>query len=114
MSENCIFCDLIKNNTAHRVNAGVYRIVPLNPVTKGHVLFVSETHSRNASEIPIITGVVFQVASAWAGASAEDYNLITSVGTNATQTVHHLHVHYVPRTENDGLTLPWTGQVKDE
>ena len=112
MSEDCIFCDLIKNGTAHSVSAGVYRIEPLNPVTKGHMLFVSETHSRNASELPIITGVVFQVASTWAGLG--EYNLITSVGANATQTVHHLHVHYVPRTKNDGLTLPWTGQVKDE
>lgn len=35
-------------------------------------------------------------------------NLITSAGAEATQSVFHLHVHIVPRGENDGLALPWT------
>ncbi|OHT47970.1 hypothetical protein BKG71_25700 [Mycobacteroides chelonae] len=39
-------------------------------------------------------------------------NVITSIGPDATQTVFHTHIHVVPRRENDGLHLPWTGQVK--
>ena len=39
-----------------------------------------------------------------------DYNLITSAGIPATQSVLHLHIHIVPRYENDGLHLPWTDQ----
>jgi histidine triad (HIT) family protein len=34
-------------------------------------------------------------------------NIITSAGTEATQTVFHLHVHIVPREAGDGLELPW-------
>lgn len=34
-------------------------------------------------------------------------NLITSRGAAATQSVFHLHLHLVPRTEGDGLALPW-------
>jgi histidine triad (HIT) family protein len=37
-----------------------------------------------------------------------DYNLITSGGREATQTVMHAHVHYVPRRRGDGLKLPWS------
>jgi histidine triad (HIT) family protein len=40
-----------------------------------------------------------------------DYNIITSMGEYATQTVFHLHVHIVPRRLNDGLHLPWTELV---
>lgn len=40
------------------------------------------------------------------------YNLITATGSEATQTIPHFHVHLVPRLAGDGLTLPWTGQVK--
>jgi hypothetical protein len=36
------------------------------------------------------------------------WNLITSAGTDATQSVFHLHVHLVPRRPNDGLKLPWS------
>jgi histidine triad (HIT) family protein len=35
-------------------------------------------------------------------------NLITSKGREATQTVFHMHLHLVPRAENDGLLLPWS------
>ena len=34
-------------------------------------------------------------------------NLITSRGRAATQSVFHLHLHLVPRADNDGLALPW-------
>lgn len=40
----------------------------------------------------------------------ESANFITSAGPAATQSVFHLHVHLVPRFEDDGLILPWTGQ----
>jgi histidine triad (HIT) family protein len=36
-------------------------------------------------------------------------NIITSAGSDATQTVFHLHLHVVPRRAGDGLALPWTG-----
>lgn len=90
----------------------VMRFEPLNPVTPGHMLFVPFTHVRNASEHPTLTGLVFQAAARWGKEQNREYNLITSAGPNATQSVWHLHVHYVPRAMDDGLYLPWTGQVK--
>jgi histidine triad (HIT) family protein len=35
------------------------------------------------------------------------FNIITSAGRDATQTVDHLHLHLVPRRPGDGLALPW-------
>jgi histidine triad (HIT) family protein len=47
-------------------------------------------------------------AARWGAEKNEDFNLITSRGKFATQTILHTHIHYVPRRENDGLFLPWT------
>ncbi len=35
------------------------------------------------------------------------FNLLTSVGSAATQTIRHLHWHIVPREEGDRISLPW-------
>lgn len=83
---------------------------PLNPVTRGHLLFVHRLHTRAADAIPMVAGRVFEAAATFASHNAEDFNLITSSGADATQTVQHMHIHYVPRRPNDGLHLPWTGQ----
>lgn len=109
----CVFCELIASKKTYEIDAGVYRFTPLNPVVEGHMLFVSSVHTDNASQSPAITGLVFAATARWAGNGSDNqYNLITSVGEYATQTIKHLHVHYVPRVAGDGLTLPWTGQEK--
>ena len=38
---------------------------------------------------------------------ADGINLINSCGAAAWQTVFHLHVHVIPRYEDDPLELPW-------
>ena len=83
---------------------------PLNPVTPGHMLFVPVRHVASALDDPYETALTMEIASRWAARLAEDFNLITSAGAAATQTVRHLHIHLVPRREGDGLHLPWTGQ----
>jgi diadenosine tetraphosphate (Ap4A) HIT family hydrolase len=42
-----------------------------------------------------------------------DYNTQFSNGPDATQTVFHLHIHLVPRQEDDLLPIFWTGQTKN-
>lgn len=113
----CIFCDILRRlapvEDLQDENLSVPSFVPLNPVTKGHRLFVPNVHVVNALEYPGITGVVFTAASKWAGKNGlTDFNLIVNNGHHAAQSVFHLHVHLVPRTANDGLVLPWTNQEK--
>lgn len=117
---DCVFCtkmdDVLADDGLEWNRQGnICWFRPLNPVVPGHFLFVPYAHVEDAGENPAVTGAVFAEAARfgekyrhWYG----DFNLITSAGTDATQTVFHLHVHYVPRKPNDGLHLPWTGQVK--
>ena len=112
MSVDCIFCDRSKiKSKVVLFNNNVFMFEPLNPVVDGHVLFVPKVHVKDASDNPLITAKVFKVASWYAKSKEQPFNLITSAGGEATQSVYHLHVHYVPRKENDGLQLPWTGQA---
>lgn len=122
---NCVFCKIIAGEEPAATviewpDTVAFR--PLNPVTEDHVLFVPKEHVTAAHEDPAVTAQVARRAAEWARsaqrvarydeATAAEYNLITSYGPAATQTISHLHIHYVPRRTGDGLPLPWTGQTK--
>lgn len=108
---SCVFCDRIRDEQYERtISSVVARFEPLNPVTRGHMLFLPKRHVGNAAAQPGLTGEVFAAASAYARERGGEFNLITSAGPCASQTVYHLHVHYVPRVLGDGLKLPWTEQ----
>lgn len=84
---------------------------PLNPVVKGHMLFVPREHTENAGVDILTFGDVASFAADFADKQLPDYNLITSAGAAATQTIGHTHIHYIPRTKDDELQLPWTNQT---
>lgn len=110
--EGCPFCQKIVDKSIEQIGvSGVYHFEPLNPVTPGHRLFITEYHYERADEAPGATGALFEWASWWAAERTGDFNLIVNAGADASQTVPHLHVHYVPRCAGDGLQLPWTSQA---
>jgi histidine triad (HIT) family protein len=97
---DCPFCAIVAGRAPAEIVHewdDALAIVPLNPVTKGHLLVIPKVHAtmRRASEL---------AAEQWC-------NVITSRGRVATQSILHLHIHVVPRREDDGLALPWTGQA---
>lgn len=85
-------------------------IEPLNPVTPGHALIIPMAHVPDFTTHPALSASLMGHAADYAAAVGGDMNLITSKGDAATQTVHHLHLHVVPRRPDDGLHLPWTNQ----
>jgi histidine triad (HIT) family protein len=108
--DDCVFCKIIEGTEPAEILAddGVcITIVPLNPVTEGHVLVIPKTHVRDFADDHIVSAYTMVTASLYAYRNPGEYNLITSRGKNATQSVFHLHIHLVPRRENDGLALPW-------
>ena len=38
---------------------------------------------------------------------AENYNLLQNNGRLAHQAVDHVHIHVIPKTENQGLVMDW-------
>jgi histidine triad (HIT) family protein len=107
MNDSCVFCAIIAGSSpatvVHRWPDAI-AIVPLSPVVEGHLLVIPTTHVRDALEDPDVTASTMRRA---AEIAPHPCNLITNVGREATQSVFHLHLHVVPRAENDGLALPW-------
>lgn len=103
---SCPFCDMFSNS-----DKDIIDIEPLNPIVEGHRIIIPREHVKDFSDDVEVTGRVMKYA-AELGKKIGEVNLITSKGVNATQSVFHLHVHLVPRKEGDGLSLPWTGQIK--
>jgi diadenosine tetraphosphate (Ap4A) HIT family hydrolase len=110
VNDVCPFCQRIDAGQ-YDWPLGDYEVVsfePLAPVTPGHRLFLPRQHVRDATVNNTLTKMTFGQAAAYGAEQHEDFNLIASVGPAATQTIGHLHVHYVPRRPDDGLRLPWT------
>lgn len=112
--DRCVFCEIVAGHAPANILGRTRDSLifePLRPVTLGHVLVVPHEHVADAAEAPEVTARVMRDAAGWAARAGCAFNLITSAGAEATQTVFHLHAHYVPRRAGDGLTLPWTGQT---
>jgi histidine triad (HIT) family protein len=91
---------------------------PLEPATAGHTLVIPRKHFRDLWKVePTIADelmhAVQHVGRAICSAlAAEGLNLITSAGEAAEQTVKHVHLHLVPRWEDDGFGPIWPDESK--
>ena len=109
---DCVFCRIVTRAEPADIVQEWYEALafrPLNPVTAGHVLVIPKVHVPDAAKWPHIAGMTMAHACQYAG-QLGDFNLITSRGRAATQSVDHLHIHVVPRGAGDGLVLPWTAR----
>lgn len=113
--EACPFCAIFADPAAavtkvFRISRQEMIIEPLDPVTPGHLLVVSRAHVANFAADPNVFEALAWAAAVYVHGFREpgDWNLITSMGPAASQTVDHLHIHLVPRHPGDGLELPWS------
>lgn len=107
---DCVFCEIVAGDAPARiVEDWLHTIVfhPLDPVTEGHLLVIPKRHVEDFTTDPITSAVTMLRAAEYAHEAGGEYNLITSKGANASQSVFHLHVHLVPRRAGDQLMLPW-------
>jgi len=107
----CPFCEINEGRApaefVHEWSDAI-AIVPLKPVVEGHTLVIPKTHVTDFTEDPAVSAATMRRAADLADRLLSgSMNLITSRGREATQSVFHLHLHLVPRAENDGLALPW-------
>jgi histidine triad (HIT) family protein len=107
--KECVFCGIVAGTepaTFVRTWKDAVAFVPFNPVSPGHVLVVPREHVRDATESDDVTALTM-VRAVELARNLSASNILTSVGTAATQSVFHLHVHVVPRSFGDQLMVPW-------
>ena len=117
LEDDCPFCEKIrKGDCAFSDDKIVAYFEPLNPVVDGHMLFIPTVHTEHRMRFnlsSIMIDQVMYIAHKYAITQESDFNLITSCGPSATQTIDHIHIHYVPRTDGDNLSLPWSKRKND-
>jgi histidine triad protein len=116
---DCPFCKIVRQNDpeVYEVfrNDHVVAFFPINPVVPGHLLVVPQRHIINIwhldpEEATQLSHAILRLSSAiQCSLSPEGLNIIQSNGEVATQSVPHLHVHLIPRWNNDNMGSIWPG-----
>ena len=88
----------------------VSAFMDIQPVNTGHILIVPNIAVATLAELDAETGArLFHVGQRIAAAvrrtdiACEGVNLFLADGVAAGQTVYHVHLHVLPRFENDGF-----------
>ncbi|MGD2135295.1 MAG: HIT family protein, partial [Gemmatimonadales bacterium] len=92
----------------------IVALLDLFPVHEGHTLVIPRRHVVDLSSCPgQLAGWLFQVSAQLApgiveAADAQGYNVWTANGAAAGQEIFHLHLHVLPRYDDDafGLRFP--------
>lgn len=117
----CPFCEIVQQDDP--VAREVYRddhvvaFFPTEPAVLGHVLLVPRRHvpdiwSLKPEEAARLSRTSLRISSAIRDALVPDgLNVIQSNGEAATQSVPHLHIHLVPRWENDAMGPIWPDET---
>jgi histidine triad (HIT) family protein len=113
---DCIFCQIVAGELPAQIideDEHTIAFMDISPATRGHALVVPRRHARDITEIePEELQAVAVAAQRLAKRmldrlGADGINLLNSCGAPAWQTVYHLHMHVIPRYEDDPLRLPW-------
>ncbi|CAD7771408.1 MAG: Protein hit [Candidatus Methanoperedenaceae archaeon GB37] len=111
---DCIFCKIIQGEipaTKVYEDEKVLAFMDINPLNDGHTLIVPKRHAETIFEIDpqdlIATIKVAQrLAIAIKKALNSDGMIVVQLNNKAAgQMVPHLHIHLIPRWENDGLQI---------
>jgi histidine triad (HIT) family protein len=111
---DCIFCKIVSGEIpAVKVldEELVVAFMDINPSSRGHMLVVPKNHAENIFEIPESDlATLIKAVKKCAGAAkdvlrAEGVTILQLNGKASDQIVPHLHIHVIPRWENDGLSV---------
>ncbi len=114
--EDCIFCKIANGEIPSKTlyEDGDFRVIlDLGPATKGHALILPKDHAANLYELPDeLAQKVLPLAKKMAvqlkeTLQCDGLNLVQNNGEVAGQTVHHFHMHLIPRYKGDGQRIGW-------
>jgi histidine triad (HIT) family protein len=112
MNENCIFCKIIKGEipaeTVYETKNFIV-IKDANPKTKGHSLVIPKQHADTFLNLnsslyeEFLTATKSSAEKILKDTDSKGFHLLLNNGKSADQIVPHVHLHILPRKDNDGL-----------
>ncbi len=106
---DCLFCKIISGEIPSKKvyeDEQVYAFYDINPMAPVHILIIPKQHidsingitPENSSVISHIYEVAVKLAKEL-GVSESGYRVVSNCGTDAGQTVFHLHFHLLGGTK---------------
>jgi histidine triad (HIT) family protein len=110
MSSDCLFCRIVRREipaTIVREDEHTLAFRDIDPKAPTHVLVIPKSHvaSLNEAPDPATLGRLLLAAAEIAkeeGIETSGYRTVINTGSDAGQTVHHVHVHLL-----GGRHLKW-------
>lgn len=113
----CVFCQIVADTRKCVLLAedpAAIAFMDIHPANPGHCLVIPRGHWPTVFDIPAdafaaVARLVVAVAAGVQRALAPPgLSLVQANGHAAHQTVPHLHVHVLPRQDDDRLALNWS------
>ena len=112
---NCVLCGLVAGrlpaSVVHR-DDDIIVLMDIQPVTPGHLMVVPTAHVPRLTDLSQQVGLlmfewarIVSVALYQSDLRPGGLNLFLSDGEVAMQEISHIHLHVIPRYENDGFGL---------
>lgn len=104
---NCIFCNPVSERELIIESETAYAIYDKFPVNNGHALIIPKRHCEDYFDLTIkeqsacllmLNKVKKIISSKF---NPDGFNVGINVGEKAGQTVHHVHIHLIPRYQGD-------------
>lgn len=124
IKDDCIFCKIANGSIP---SYSLYEdddfkvILDIEPSSKGHALILPKNHAANLFELDDASaskalGIAKKVGGALMSVlNCDGLNVLQNNGEAAGQTVHHYHIHLIPRyNDNDNVTISWSHEAFDK
>jgi histidine triad (HIT) family protein len=113
---HCIFCKIIAGQIpCHKIfeDDAVLAFLDIGPLVRGHTVVIPKAHHATIMEVPPellaqvtkrLPAITHAVLSA---TGTHACHLLVNNGSEAMQSVSHLHFHILPRKDGDNFRIPW-------
>ncbi len=108
---DCLFCKIVKGEIpCHKVyeDGNTLAFLDINPITKGHTVVIPKFHAETLLDLPddLVAELFLAVKKITQNIkdklNPDGFNIGINMRKVAGQAVDHLHIHILPRWQDDG------------
>lgn len=111
---DCLFCKIIKGDIPNYKiyeDEYTYAFLDISKDADGHTLVVSKNHYNNIldcskEDLLHVMETVQKISNHYVNnCDYEGVNILSNINEAGEQTIMHLHIHIIPRKNNDGYKV---------